>query len=418
MIISHDKVKIMQVCLFLIKNHNYRFITMKQNEDEIWLANEANVNFPIIRVTTATCQSVYFDKNRLLQLHHSVCKVIKREGKLLDIHLSDEKTFESDDDLEVVIMSNEGILGNDIAFQFPNIAKSLYNFTDANEEYNVIIRDLEQYQADRKKQKRKLKRKFELNSTTIIMMVCVFMFVVIAIVASIYNNTIAASIVFGAYYKAIIVVQKEYFRFFTSGFIHIDLIHLLMNLMSFYYIGNLCEKIFGVKKYLVILFSSIILGSVVTYLVTPNSLAVGLSGGIYGLMGAFFVYAYTVGMYKSPAFRSQLINILIINLLISLMPGIGLFAHLGGLLCGILLAFVMIDYEPWRQLRKHSALAIGFMFTILAVKTYMVEEFSPFYIQTDIDVTNLLDELNMDEYSNRLYENLETYYIENGGFDQ
>ena len=415
--INNNKVKLMQVSAFLIKNHGYRFVSMKQNEDEMWLANEFNAEMPVIRLSTTSSQSIFFDKVRLLKYQQSINQVIKREGRLMDIHLVDETVLDDDEEIEVVILNSKNILGLNISNSFPNIKNSIYPFNDADEEYNVIVRDLEQYQNDRIKQKRKMKKKLKINATFIISIICVVIHLLVLYLGYKFGDQIAASIVLGAYYKSIIVIQNEFFRFFTSGFIHIGLSHLLMNLLSFYYVGNMCEEIFGHKKFLFILFSSIISGSVLTYLLSENIIAVGLSGGLYGIMGAFFVYAYTKGMYKNKAFRAQLIYIVFMNLLLSTMPGIGIYAHLGGLVCGVLCGFLFNDYEPWAKLRKHTMIAVGFLVGILFVKTYQVNEVYPIYLGTDEKVAEILSYYNLDDYANRVKNDALEFYIEYGDFE-
>ena len=64
--------------------------------------------------------------------------------------------------------------------------------------------------------------------------------------------------------------------------------------------------------------------------------SVGASGAIFGLLGALLYFGYHYRVYLETVVKSQIIPLIIINLLIGLMPGIDNWAHLGGLIGGIL----------------------------------------------------------------------------------
>ena len=85
-----------------------------------------------------------------------------------------------------------------------------------------------------------------------------------------------------------ILVNKEYYRLVSSAFIHTDLIHLLFNCFSLYSFGRFIELVFGIHYFLIIFFSSVLGGSLLSlYLHRNHSYrALGASGGVCGIIFA------------------------------------------------------------------------------------------------------------------------------------
>ena len=87
-----------------------------------------------------------------------------------------------------------------------------------------------------------------------------------------------------------IIEQYEIWRLFTSIFLHSDYLHLFMNMFTLLLYGSLVEKFYKKYEYLIIYFVSGFIGSVFTVLLyPPNTISVGASGAIFGLLGAAFV---------------------------------------------------------------------------------------------------------------------------------
>ncbi|MFV0380450.1 MAG: rhomboid family intramembrane serine protease [Anaerorhabdus sp.] len=223
----------------------------------------------------------------------------------------------------------------------------------------------------------------------------------------------SSAIFFGAYYKAFISGAFEFHRFFTSGFTHIGIIHLFVNMLAFKVIGLSCQRVFSTKKSIFILFSSIICGSYFLYCMNPNNtLAVGLSGGIYGLMGATIIYLWEVGALKIPHIRRQIISTVSINLLINFLPGIAAEAHLGGFIMGVFLGFLYSNNPTW-SLAKNNAkisLVILLLLSPFLIKTKYEIPTDQIYLGTDIQVVQIADGFGLNFYSNWLENRMLSYY--------
>jgi membrane associated rhomboid family serine protease len=152
----------------------------------------------------------------------------------------------------------------------------------------------------------------------------------------------------------------EPWRMITSGFAHSESnpLHVLLNMYSLYVFGSLLEPMLGRLKFLSIWLISIFGASVaVMYLNTPDTWVLGASGGVFGLMAAYFVVLRSIGQNSQ-----ALMGLIAINLVFGfLMPGVSWQAHLGGLLAGGAMTAV---YASTRGSKK-SAQVIGAIFVVL-----------------------------------------------------
>ena len=90
----------------------------------------------------------------------------------------------------------------------------------------------------------------------------------------------------GALYKGVIA-NGQYWRLLAAGFLHIDPVHLLLNALCLVSWGGLLERRVGAFNFILIYFSSLVAGSVVSVLGHPaNFIGAGASGAISGILGA------------------------------------------------------------------------------------------------------------------------------------
>jgi membrane associated rhomboid family serine protease len=137
--------------------------------------------------------------------------------------------------------------------------------------------------------------------------------------------------------------SHEYWRLLTSGFLHLDILHIAFNMYVLYWVGRLLEPAIGRSRYLAIYFTGLLAGSLGAIIASPLNSTAGASGAIFGLMGAAFYEAHRRGVDQV---RNQLLLLIVINLVLSVsVVGISLGAHIGGLIGGGLatLAFHQAD---------------------------------------------------------------------------
>ncbi|WP_415044556.1 rhomboid family intramembrane serine protease [Gordonia sp. (in: high G+C Gram-positive bacteria)] len=135
------------------------------------------------------------------------------------------------------------------------------------------------------------------------------------------------------------VFLDEYWRLFTSGFLHWSLMHLAVNMISLYVVGRDLERLFGKVRYGALYLIALLGGSAaVVVLEHDGALTAGASGALYGLLGALLVVVLRL---KLPA--TSVLTVIVLNVVISFgIPGISLYAHLGGLLFGALSALALL----------------------------------------------------------------------------
>ena len=409
--IDANKTKLMQTAAFLIKNHSYQFVSVQQSEHEIWLGNKNNAEYPVIRLTSQESSALYFDKNRVLQIHFAICQFFQREARLLQICINDEVGFEAEDEILITVMNRENLYGFNVNDVFPGIQRSLTPFDNPQLEYAMILKEIELNQRNKTAQKRKLfQAKYPIASCAVIVL-CVLMFTLVKLTSIYHEDLVSCSIALGAYYKAFVVLNHEYWRFLTCGFVHAELFHLLMNMLALYNMGRFSEEVFGWKKTLAVLLTSVVSGSALMHLTSRNIVGMGMSGGIYGLTGAFLVYAWSKGFFRHKSFQVQFSNILFINIMMNFMSGVAVSAHLGGLACGVLWGFALCDLKI-ENLKKHAVVCLLALGLFAGVKVLQEKDVDPIYPKTDMMTADIYRSVGLDSYADQLLTNTFKYYVE------
>jgi membrane associated rhomboid family serine protease len=154
----------------------------------------------------------------------------------------------------------------------------------------------------------------------------------------------------GALFGPLIAHQHEYWRLFTSGFLHAGLFHVFVNMLSLWFIGQMLEPAIGRVNFAAIYVASLFAGSFGALLFQPDSVTVGASGAIFGVFGALIVVARARGI---PIWQTGLGTMLVLNLLFSVtFSGISLGGHLGGLIGGLIAGLLVVEVGERRGARS------------------------------------------------------------------
>ncbi len=151
------------------------------------------------------------------------------------------------------------------------------------------------------------------------------------------------------------VAQGQWYRLITSAFLPppgggLGPLDIIFNMWALILVGPALERLLGHVRYLTVYLVSALGGSVVLYLLVPYELALGASGAIFGLFGAWFVVARRLRLDSR-----WIVTVVVLNLVIGfVVPNIAWQAHLGGLLAGGLLT-AAYAYAP----RANRALIQG-----------------------------------------------------------
>lgn len=151
------------------------------------------------------------------------------------------------------------------------------------------------------------------------------------------------------------VANGEWWRLVTSGFLHINVIHIGFNMFVLYRLGQLLEPVLGRARLVLAYLVAMLGGSLGVMLLEPNHYTVGASGAVFGLMGVAVA-----------VFRARGINVMdsgigptiVLNLVFTFtIPGISIGGHVGGLIVGFLAGSILTNVG--QRYLKDPSLIIG-----------------------------------------------------------
>lgn len=184
--------------------------------------------------------------------------------------------------------------------------------------------------------------------TLAIIMICIIIYVIIHFIDKSEEKNVLA-IKYGAFYAPKIEIQKQYWRFLTANFVHVDIAHLFMNCYGIFYLGGrFFEPYLGIYVYMYLVLFSGICSSIVTYLYIyynrsyENIITLGASGIFYGFLGAMV----TLGVvFQGPFLRilEEFIFVIIVNVAYTLLnKNVSKTGHLGGFIGGVIAMLMLI----------------------------------------------------------------------------
>ncbi|AWB88154.1 rhomboid family intramembrane serine protease [Homoserinimonas hongtaonis] len=180
-------------------------------------------------------------------------------------------------------------------------------------------------------------------------------YALIGVTALIYiAQLLSGGLVTSAMAYAGVLTPTEPWRMITTMFVHSQnsFFHILFNMYSLWIFGRILEQMLGRWRFLALYALSGLGGSVAVLFLMPDVWVVGASGAIFGLLGAFFVIQRGLGSNSR-----QLLIVVALNLVIGfVVPGIAWQAHVGGLLVGSLVAFILMKTRRRDQQRTQILL--------------------------------------------------------------
>jgi len=164
---------------------------------------------------------------------------------------------------------------------------------------------------------------------------------------------------------AVFVADGEWWRLVTAGFLHAGLLHLAFNMYFLWFLGTLMEPVMGKLRFASIYFVSMLGGSFGALLLSPNAFTVGASGAVFGAMGAAIIAMRARGI---DPMQSGLGITLLLNLGITfVIPGISIGGHIGGLVAGGLVGYLMFEVAERRRISLTPVLGVCVAFAVALV---------------------------------------------------
>lgn len=409
-----SRIQMLDITYFLIDKYGYSRVNIINPNLDLWLVNKQNVNNPIIRLTNTSLSEGNIKKDQIIKQAFQVSQLLKVDNKVLNIHFNEQVQGEFVSDTYKQTLVNESYVSEYLKESFLGFESSLKPIKDdLNQELKkreLKILDL----SNRAKKPRDFSLK-AISMTQIIVSLNLFVFLLVSFLKITYGEFIPA-VLLGGLYKNFVYGANEWWRIISAGFLHLDIFHILINMLVLLQTGAIVENVYGKSKMLKIYMSSIVVSSMLALIMMDGgSISIGASGGIFGLMGAVVVYLYTSNLYKIPKVRNQILVTLSANLLLSLMPGISFWGHFGGFIGGILITIAVSDSKKLKPAKIHAQ--ISTVMIIVAMFGYSLFVDNNLYnIRPNVDkvTVEVTRELGLDRYADYLEKNLLEYYSEIG----
>ena len=405
-----ERIQILDVTYFLIDKFNYKRINVQNPDMDIWLVNNESEKFPIIRLSKSDLSLNAGQKNNLIASVRNVSKLFNLNEKILNIHFTDLQSEEIREENFKQALVNEHYISPLLEEEFKNIKESLRPIGD-NLEKEFRKRELKLLDLGSKKQKR---QKFSIKNvgpTQVLLFINLLVFIAATFIEIEFGSTLSA-VLLGGLYKNFVYGANEWWRLITAGFLHVDLFHILMNMLVLMQIGSIVEKVYSKKQMIIIFMTSVLTSSLLALIMMDGgTISLGASGGVFGLLGAFIVYLISSDLAKIPRIRNQIVSTLIANVLISLIPGISFWGHLGGFIGGVLVAVAVSKAKKLKPAKIHAIISTVLIVVSMFAYSIFIDD-NVYNIKPDIDklTVKALKEVNLDSYANKLEEDMKVYY--------
>lgn len=151
--------------------------------------------------------------------------------------------------------------------------------------------------------------------------------------------------------------QGQWWRLLSAMFLHMNIVHLALNMFVAYQVGKTVERLYGSLDFVALYLFSGVAGFFISLLIHPELTVVGASGAIFGLYGGLFIFlleeekdfASDVRQYL----RSGAAGFCIYNLFYGLRaPNVDVSAHVGGLLGGLCMGLLLVRPMDARERAK------------------------------------------------------------------
>ena len=182
-----------------------------------------------------------------------------------------------------------------------------------------------------------MRSRSKLTPTTFLVTVNVLVYIYTSVVGGNFIQT-SSSVLLQLGQFNINVLHGEYWQLLTSIFVHVDIIHLALNMLFLIIFGLRAEELFTTEEYFFVYMLSGLSGSLLTLFLMPiSSLSAGASGAIFGMYGAGIIY-------MRRAFGQSIVGALLyafMLLMLSTGAGVNIVAHFGGLAAGLIIGYAL-----------------------------------------------------------------------------
>ena len=347
LVIRDKDLMIMKLSHYFITEKNYNPIILHGINDEIWLEN-LDSDYRVVRIVghyIHNNEQMNFDKFKL----NRIIKQIKKKTftfnmNVLSIYVDvgENVTMVEEEEHFKSIFANKvkDLKNPELLEVFPDIIEKTKFEEKGIDLFAKITNDINNTNIDKGEKLAKIFTNKSSLITYTIIIICVIVFGLMYILGngSMDEGTL---ITFGAN-LGFLTKNGEYFRLLTCAFLHIGIVHLLFNMYALYVIGPQVESFFGKFKFTLIYLLSAISASTLSLIFNDNVISAGASGAIFGWLGALLYFGYYYRVYLGNVLKSQIVPIILINLVFGfVVSGVDNAAHIGGLIGGVLTSMAL-----------------------------------------------------------------------------
>lgn len=328
----------MKLLHYFITEQNYSPVVLHGAQNEIWLEN-MHSEYKIVRIVSG-----YIHNNEQLEFDtfktRKIVKNIKRKTLNINmpvlsifIDLGDNVSLNKEKDIDFVSINNiKDIKKYDFLYKyFPNIDKKL-KFTEKG--MNLFLKITEDINKKNMEEAKRVDELFK-PKTPVVTYTLIAINILIFLLGIIFNMQDALINLF-ANYGPLVTENHQYYRLFTSMFMHANFLHIAFNMYALYLLGSQAEGFFGKTKFLTIYLLSGLSGSLLSILLNQGAVSVGASGAIFGILGALLYFGFNYRVYLGNTLIKEILPIILINLAFGFaITGVDNYAHIGGLVGGL-----------------------------------------------------------------------------------
>lgn len=341
----------MKLMHYFITEKNYNPVILQGAKNEIWLEN-LNSDYKIIRIV-----SNYIHNNEQLNfdLYRSsaIIKKIKKQTfsftmntLSIFVNLGDnvnEEKIRSSKEMDFVGIKDINELNkfDNVLKIFPDIITDTKFDEEGVKLFMKITDDIAHKNEENGKRAEEIFAVRKPYVTYALLAINILLFIIMVIVSGdgVYGFKTDTLVKFGGNVKSL-VLDGEYWRLIASAFLHDGFLHLICNMYALYVLGIQLENFFGKTRFAIIYLFSAITGNLLSLVFADlNVVSIGASGAIFGLFGSLLYFGYYYRVYLGNVLRTQIVPVILINLLFGIvMPGIDNAAHIGGLIGGLFIS--------------------------------------------------------------------------------
>jgi rhomboid protease GluP len=166
---------------------------------------------------------------------------------------------------------------------------------------------------------------------------------------------------------SVLVADGQWWRLFTANFLHVSWLHFSLNYFALALLGSMLERLVGAPRMLAIVLVAGITGNVASALASTAVFSVGVSAMVFGMIGALLAVNLRSRSTLPASFHiswARWAALLGINGLISALPAVDGWAHLGGLVGGAAAALVLVPKDLEGRQTRIAAGVVGALLTL------------------------------------------------------